>query len=65
MTEILDITAVVIPVFNNETTLRNVVERALLQNCAKVVVIDDGCTDCNVNELLAGLDAGFEPVIHF
>ena len=56
MTEILDITAVVIPVFNNKTTLRNVVERALLQNCAKVVVIDDGCTDCNVNELLAGLD---------
>jgi len=56
MTEILDITAVVIPVFNNKTTLRNIVERALLQNCAEVVVVDDGCTDCNVNELLAGLN---------
>ena len=56
MTDISGITAVVIPVFNNRATLRDVVMRTLRQNCAKVIVVDDGCTDCNVNELLAGLD---------
>jgi glycosyltransferase involved in cell wall biosynthesis len=44
-----------VPVFNNRDTVRRVVAecRALLPN---VVVVDDGSTDADVAELLAGLD---------
>ncbi|MBO7147004.1 MAG: DUF2062 domain-containing protein [Lentisphaeria bacterium] len=48
-------TGIVICVYNNAGTLRSVVERALQQHCREVVVVDDGCTDCNISELLAGL----------
>jgi glycosyltransferase involved in cell wall biosynthesis len=45
----------VIPVFNNRETVRKVAEdcRALL---GKVLVVDDGSTDADLTELLAGLD---------
>ena len=56
MTDVLNKIVVVIPVFNNSTTLLNVVTRALTQNCAKVLVVDDGCTDCDVDALLTGLN---------
>ena len=56
MTELLEKTAVVIPVFNNSATLRDVAERTLQQNCARVIVVDDGCTDCDTEQLLAGLE---------
>jgi len=44
-----------VPVFNNRETLRRVVEkcRAILP---KVVVVDDGSTDTDVEKLLSGLD---------
>ena len=46
---------IVIAVYNNAATLRDVVERAAAQPCSGVVVVDDGCTDCNVAESLNGL----------
>ena len=55
MTEILEKTAVVIPVFNNSATLRDVAERTLRQNCARVIVVDDGCTDCEIRKVLENL----------
>lgn len=42
--------AVVIPAYNEEKTIRNVVERALKQ-CEKVIVVDDGSSDGTVSEL--------------
>jgi glycosyltransferase involved in cell wall biosynthesis len=44
-----------VPVFNNRDTLRQVVEecRTILPN---VVVVDDGSTDADVQQLLSGLD---------
>ena len=47
--------AVVICVYNNSGTLRDVVCRALAQNCAEVVLVNDGCTDCDVEKLLKDL----------
>ena len=44
----------VIPVYNNAATLRDVVSRCLKQ-LDRVLVIDDGSTDCDPAELLAGL----------
>lgn len=45
----------VIPVYNNKETLRVVVE-GCLSVLRDVLVVDDGCTDANVTELLQGLD---------
>ena len=56
MLEIRKKTAIVICVYNNKGTLRQVAEAALKQQCALVTVVDDGCTDCDVQELLQGLD---------
>lgn len=56
MTERGKKTVIVIAVYNNVGTLRNVVERAIAQPCSGVVVVDDGCTDCNAAEVLNGLD---------
>lgn len=41
---------VVIPTYNNGSTVEDIVERALLQ-CADVIVVDDGCTDNTANAL--------------
>ncbi|MBR5763118.1 MAG: glycosyltransferase family 2 protein, partial [Bacteroidaceae bacterium] len=41
---------VVIPTYNNGSTVEDIVERALLQ-CADVIVVDDGCTDTTANAL--------------
>jgi len=48
-------TWVAIPVFNNRATVRDVASRSrtLIKN---VVVVDDGSTDCDVTELLSGID---------
>ena len=35
---------VVIPTYNNDTTIKTVVEKSLLY-CADVIVVTDGCTD--------------------
>jgi uncharacterized protein (DUF2062 family) len=49
---------VVVPVFNNKDTVRNVV--AECRSIAKhVLVVDDGSTDSDVAALLAGLDVVF------
>ena len=44
-------TCVVMPTYNNDGTLRDVVER-VLQFCPDVIVVNDGCTD-NSSEILA------------
>ena len=44
---------VVMPTYNNGGTLRDVVER-VLERCANVIVVNDGCTD-NSAEILASL----------
>ncbi len=44
-----------LPVYNNRETLRRVVVETLAV-VDHVVVVDDGCTDADVGELLAGLD---------
>lgn len=46
---------IVICVYNNGNTLLDIVRRCLLQNCAKVLIVDDGSTDCNVKTLLYAL----------
>ena len=56
MDDIRKKTAIVICVYNNKGTLRQVVEGALKQQCALVTVVDDGCTDCDVQELLQDLE---------
>jgi len=48
-------TAVIIPVYNNATTLRAVVEESL-RVLPLVIVVDDGCTDANISEMLKDLD---------
>lgn len=45
----------IIPTYNNASTIRNVVERTLMQVLDGVLVIDDGSTDCNVTEKLSGI----------
>ena len=52
MTEIKEKAAVVICVYNNAAALPDVVDRAVLQKCAQVIVVDDGSTDCDVEEIL-------------
>ncbi|WP_428095700.1 glycosyltransferase family 2 protein [Candidatus Thioglobus sp.] len=42
--------AVVIPAYNEEKTIRGIVERALKQ-CKKVIVVDDGSSDKTIAEL--------------
>jgi glycosyltransferase involved in cell wall biosynthesis len=42
--------AVVIPAYNEERTIRDIVERALKQ-CKKVIVVDDGSSDGTISEL--------------
>jgi glycosyltransferase involved in cell wall biosynthesis len=44
-----------VPVFNNRATVRNVVE-GCLSHIKNVVVVDDGSSDSDVEELLSGLD---------
>ena len=48
---------IVIPVYNHGGTLRDVVERAL-RVCTDVLVVDDGSTDVNTEEVIRGLPAG-------
>lgn len=55
MVELKKKTGLVICVYNNGGTLRDVVERAVKQQCAEVIVVDDGCTDCDVKKLLQDL----------
>ena len=45
----------VIPVYNNAKTLRNVVKECK-KHLNNILVVDDGCTDANITELLSGLD---------
>ncbi len=45
---------IVIPVYNHGGTLRDVVDRAL-HVCADVLVVDDGSTDVNTEEVIRGL----------
>ncbi|MBR2906312.1 MAG: glycosyltransferase family 2 protein [Lentisphaeria bacterium] len=47
--------AAVICVYNNGTTIRNVVEKVLLQHCGITVVVDDGSTDVCMQEVLSSL----------
>lgn len=47
--------AAVICVYNNGTTIRNVVEKVLLQHCGITVVVDDGSTDVCMQEALSSL----------
>jgi len=42
--------AVIIPAYNEEKTIRNIVERTLKQ-CKKVIVVDDGSSDGTIAEL--------------
>ncbi len=56
MAGILEKTVIAIPVWNNAETLRDIAERSLAQGARRVIVVDDGSTDCRVPELLAGLD---------
>ncbi len=44
-----------IPVYNNKKTLRRIVE-GCLSTIENVLVVDDGCTDTDVSELLSDLD---------
>lgn len=44
----------VIPVYNNASTVRNVVERAL-KYMKEILVVDDGSTDADLRELLSDL----------
>jgi glycosyltransferase involved in cell wall biosynthesis len=44
-----------LPVYNNGATLREVVARCR-DIIGRVLVVDDGSTDCDVEEVLAGLD---------
>lgn len=46
--------AIVIPAYNEQTTIKNIALRALKQ-CNKVIVVDDGSTDNTIKEL-QGLD---------
>ena len=55
MKDLRNKTVIVICVYNNAATLRNIVERSAAQDCAGVFIVDDGCTDCNVKELLKDL----------
>ena len=57
MTEIKEKAAVVICVYNNAAALPDVVDRAVLQKCAQVIVVDDGSTDCDVEEILKNKNA--------
>lgn len=50
---------VIIPTYNNEGTIADVVTRALAQ-CDDVIVVNDGCTD-GTGEILDGLDC--RPVV--
>ena len=54
-TDLRNKTVIVICVYNNAATLRDVAERSVLQDCAGVFIVDDGCTDCDVKELLKNL----------
>ena len=47
---------VVIPVYNNAATLKQVADGAL-KHCDRVLVVDDGSTDADVRELLSGTAA--------
>ena len=44
-------TCVVMPTYNNDGTLRDVVER-VLRFCTDVIVVNDGCTDTS-DDILA------------
>lgn len=52
----------VIPTYNNEGTIEEVVERTLLQ-CADVIVVNDGCTD-STPDLLAQLADIYDGQLH-
>ena len=41
---------IVIPAYNEEATIRDIVKRAL-KKCKSVIVVDDGSTDNTVKEL--------------
>lgn len=43
--------AIVIPAYNEESTIRDIVRRSLKQ-CEKVIVIDDGSSDNTISELI-------------
>ena len=45
---------VVIPTYNNDTTIKTVVEKSLLY-CADVIVVTDGCTD-RTTDILDAID---------
>ena len=45
-----------IPVYNNRATLRLVVEGCLKALPGRVLVVDDGSTDADVEDILSGLD---------
>lgn len=47
---------IVIPVYNHARTLRDVVARAL-RVCTDVLVVDDGSTDADIQEVIKGLSA--------
>ena len=47
--------AAVICVYNNGTTIRNVVEQVLQQQCGLTVIVDDGSTDICMEKVLSPL----------